>query len=69
MKTRITNYSKKPLVQEFPNDMLIHALHALNLGLCLKVDRGDLTAGQASELFNKMRNTINKEITDKKNKF
>ena len=31
------------LIQKHPGDLQIHALHALRLGLCSKVDRGDLT--------------------------
>ena len=39
------------LIQEFPDDMQIHALHALRLGLCSKVDQGILTVDQAVEIF------------------
>ena len=43
------------LLQEHPGDMQIHALHALRLGLCFKVDRADLTVSQATEIFENMR--------------
>jgi hypothetical protein len=61
-----TNFKWEALIQEFPDDMQIQTLHALRLGLCLKVDRGDLTVSQASELFNKIRNVFNNENTEGK---
>lgn len=33
-------------------------LHALRLGLCLKVERGDLTVDNATEIFEKARETL-----------
>ncbi len=57
----ITNLQWETLTQEFPDDMQIQTLHALRLGLCLKVDRGDLTVNQAYELFAKTRNVFNNE--------
>ena len=39
-------------------DMQIHALHALRLGLCFKVDRGDLTVSQATDFFENMRSSL-----------
>ena len=38
-ETPYTNLQWETLIQEFPEDMQIQALHALKLGLCLKVDR------------------------------
>ncbi len=46
------------LVQEHPDGMQIHALHALRLGLCFKVDIGDLTVEQATEIFENMRSVL-----------
>ncbi len=46
-----TNMQQEALVQENPDDMQIHALYALRLGLCFEVDRGDLTVDQATEIF------------------
>jgi UDP-N-acetyl-D-mannosaminuronate dehydrogenase len=46
------------LIQEHPYDMQIHSLHALRLGLCFKVDRGDLTVSQATEIFENMRSAL-----------
>ncbi len=31
------------LAKKYPDDMAIHRLHALRLGLCEKVERGDVT--------------------------
>jgi len=31
------------LVEKTPNDMEVQALHALRIGLCVKVDRGEIT--------------------------
>ncbi len=59
-----TNLQWERLIQELPDDMQVHTLHALKLGLSLKVERGDLTASQASELFDKIRNTLMKENTE-----
>ncbi len=45
------NMQWEALIQEHPNDMQMHALHALRIGLCFKVDRGDLTVSQATDIF------------------
>jgi len=52
------NMHWEALIQEHPGDMQIHALHALRLGLCFKVDRGDLTLDQATEIFENMRSAL-----------
>ncbi len=38
--------------------MQIHALHALRLGLCFHVDRGDLSVSQATEIFENLRSAL-----------
>ncbi len=43
------------LVAEHPDDMGIHALHALRIGLCVKVDRNELTIAQATTIFEEAR--------------
>ncbi len=45
-------------VKKHPDDMQIHALYALRLGLCFEVDRGDLTVDQATEIFENMRSAL-----------
>ena len=50
------NYCKDPetwkdwdaLLNNHPRDLEIQALHALRVGLCLKVERGDLTVDEAT---------------------
>ena len=49
------------LVGKYPNDSDVQTLHALRIGLCLKVDRGDLTVEQATDIFEKARETIRDE--------
>lgn len=53
-----TNMQWEALIQEHPNDIQFHALHALRLGLCFKVDRGDLSVDQATEIFENMRSAL-----------
>jgi hypothetical protein len=43
------------LVSKYPADLQIHALHALRMGLCFKVYRGDIDLNQATEIFENMR--------------
>ncbi len=38
--------------------MQIHALHALRVGLCFKVERCDTTVDEATEIFENMRSTL-----------
>ena len=42
------------LVFKYPQDMIVQALHALRIGLCLKIERGDLTVEEATEIFNRL---------------
>jgi len=46
------------LVEKYPNDSDIQTLHALRIGLCLKVERGDLTVEQGTDIFEKARKII-----------
>jgi hypothetical protein len=43
------------LVQENPDNDGIQALHALWLGLCVKVDARQITTSKANEIFNSSR--------------
>ena len=49
------------LVEKYPNDSDIQTLHALRLGLCLKVERGDITVEQGTDIFEKARKAILKK--------
>jgi hypothetical protein len=40
------------------NDMEVQALHALRIGLCIKVDKGGITLDQATEIFESAREAI-----------
>jgi hypothetical protein len=46
------------LVQKYPGDMDLHALHALRIGLCAKVTRGDLSVEEATDIFERARERI-----------
>ena len=46
------------LSNKYPDDMDIQILHAFRLGLCAKVQRGDITVQQATDIFEKARNAI-----------
>ena len=46
------------LIEKNPNDMEVQALHALRIGLCAKVDRGQITLNQATEIFESAREAI-----------
>ena len=46
------------LVAKYPNDSDLQTLHALRLGLCLKVERGDLTLEEGTDIFEKARQAI-----------
>jgi hypothetical protein len=55
------------LIQQRPDDMVIHTLHALRDGLRFKLDKGDLNVSQAIEIFENMRTAlINGKEIDKK---
>ena len=43
------------MVQEKPDDDGVQALHALWLGLCIKVDARQITTSKATEIFNSSR--------------
>lgn len=53
-----TNAHWEALARKYPNDMGVATLHALRLGLCLKVERGDLTIDEATEIFENAREQI-----------
>lgn len=45
-------------IKKAPGDAAFHMLHALRLGLCLKIERGDLTVDMATTIFEQARNTL-----------
>ena len=46
------------LVQKYPNDDDIQILHALRVGLCLKIERGSITFEQATDIFNRAHDMV-----------
>jgi hypothetical protein len=46
------------IIEKNPNDMEVQTLHALRIGLCMKVDRGEITLEQATEIFESAREAI-----------
>ena len=68
------NTEWEALIQKYPGDNQLHALHALRIGLCLKVDRGDITVDEANAIFENMRMALvrakererDKELEDSK---
>jgi len=68
------NYCKDPkswkewdaLVKKYPTDMDIQFLHALRLGLCAKIERGDLTLNQAIEIFDRYHGAVIKNKNGEK---
>ena len=54
------------LVNKYPNDMGIQALHALRIGLCQKVDEDVLTVQEATNIFENMRQALIKRRTQEK---
>ena len=46
------------LIQKYPGDLDLHTLHALRIGLCAKVNRGDLSVEEATDIFERAKETI-----------
>ena len=46
------------LIARHPDDMSLQALHALRIGLCQKVDKGNLTVEQATTIFETVRKAL-----------
>ena len=51
------------VVTKYPNDLGLHALHALRIGLCTKVEHEQLSIGQATTIFENARETLFKRRT------
>jgi hypothetical protein len=46
------------LVKKYPNDEEVQTLHALRLGLCVKVEQGSITFEQATDIFNRAHQIV-----------
>ena len=42
------------MVEEYPNDMSVQILHALKVGLCVKIQNNSISSSEAVDLFNNM---------------
>jgi len=49
------NQDWENLIAKYPKDFAIHTLHALRIGLCYKVERGDISLDEATEIFERAR--------------
>lgn len=57
------------LIAKYPNDMDIQTLHALRIGLCVKIERGTITFQQANDIFNHAHEmVIRKKASEQKKK-
>ena len=56
------------LIAKNPNNQDIHILHALRIGLCAKVERGDLTIEEATEIFENARDVLINKIKTESSK-
>ena len=56
------------LVQKYPNDHEFQALHALRIGLCVKIDKGSITIEQAIDIFENAREAIVEKRKDENRK-
>jgi len=48
----------KELLAQHPHDRGLQTLHALRLGICLKVDRGEITLDEGTALFEEARTAL-----------
>lgn len=46
------------MVAELPDDIPLQILHALKIGLCVKIQQGSISTGEAIALFNDMLDTV-----------
>jgi hypothetical protein len=65
-KSMPDNYCKNPsswtewdaLVEKYPDDMDVQTLHALRLGLCIKIEQGSITLKKAIDLFDRAHEMV-----------
>ena len=46
------------LVRKCPNDMDLQALHALRIGLCIKIEKGSISLEDAIDIFDQAHETV-----------
>lgn len=42
------------MVEEYPTDIAVQILHALKIGLCVKIQNNNISPSEATQLFNDM---------------
>jgi hypothetical protein len=52
------------LVAKYPHDMDIQMLHALKIGLCLKIEQNSISTQEAVGLFTNMLNTLIEQVDE-----
>jgi hypothetical protein len=46
------------MAADYPEDVPLQILHALKIGLCVKISQGSISTGAAISLFNDMLDTV-----------
>ena len=54
------------LVRKYPDDSDLQALHALRIGLCVKIDQGSISLDDAIDIFNKAHDSVIEKAKKKK---
>ncbi len=58
LETALSVKEWEDLARKYPNDDNLQALHALRLGLCLKIEQGSITFEMARDIFNRAHETV-----------
>ena len=48
----------RALIAKYPTDRGLHTLHALRIGICIKVERGDLPLAEGTAIFEQARQSL-----------
>jgi hypothetical protein len=75
-KAESENYCKDPaswaqwdaLIAKYPNDKDVQTLHALRVGLCIKIEQGTITIQDAINLFDRAHKMVIREKLAEQNK-
>lgn len=50
------------LVRKYPDDMSLQALHALRIGLCVKIEQGTVSLNNAIKIFDDAHNLVIQKV-------
>ncbi|MGR3318773.1 MAG: hypothetical protein ACUZ8O_09875 [Candidatus Anammoxibacter sp.] len=54
------------LINKYPGDLQLSTLHALRLGLCYKIELGQIEIGEATKIFESVKNQlVNRKVNEK----